>query len=171
MRLIIKARTLPPGSVRTHGGVKKRKRADGKWVPVKSQGEVRPHDFSKKPEHPRDTLVNRAKKHPNWKFLTEHIGASLTSNQGRYMLSGVSNIRVGSKTISADVTASVGPDYKRKVTGKYRLTQSGRKIKGGITLGASPPEKIRKPKRDMSHIEVAAAAYENKNHGATFTLA
>ena len=34
---LIKGRSLPPGSIRTHGGVKKRKTADGKWIPVKGR--------------------------------------------------------------------------------------------------------------------------------------
>ena len=87
---LIKGRSLPPGSIRTHGGVKKRKTADGKWIPVKGRkkyktGDTRTKDGKKyhlsddgkwkrvKSRKPRE----QATKTENTKMRTERINCLL----------------------------------------------------------------------------------------------
>jgi len=104
---------------------------DGKWRYVYEEPTK---DFTVRKKPPEAQIYDRAIKHPIWKILEAHVRDSLMSSRGEFMITDVSSLRVGSKTISADLTVKLAPDYEKVARAKYKLAQVGKKIKGGITM-------------------------------------
>ncbi len=104
---------------------------DGKW---RYEYEEPARDFGTRRKSPEDQIYDRAVKHPIWRILEAHVRDSLMSTRGEFMINSMSNLRVGSKTISADLIVKLAPDYEKTAKAKYKLAQVGKKIKGGITM-------------------------------------